>query len=448
MNYYLNDFVKWFNSIKSENLSDIKSLNILVSAKWGRGKTTLKNELINYFNNSKILVVDVNIWLSIYQSVDEIIFASLLEKIKELKIKNWKFTIKKIYKQTIKEYKNKLLNNQNVKLSKKDKSMKLLFNLIELKEKHNSLWQSDLLNHIKKKYKINYSIEEILMFLIKKQKYERIIFLYDELDRCDKKFILNFFEKIKYFFNIENITNIIFANEDYLHEIFKNINTKGDEKFIDKYFSFKYQINSNSVNIINNFWKEIIKNDDVLIEKNSNIYKIFKELISCRDVIKKEQKIKCFMENLKIVWKRRNLITSKENILCNDFPILITLFMYLKNINEIITIDDFEIKLNEFFIINYFDFTKFKNIINNWIENYEKWAYKEWGETYVIRRIGLKQTSEETKYLFSLMYQRTIYYYFKNNMEQNIDFFEKSIFNFVTNINHIFNLFNEGEQHD
>lgn len=69
----------------------------------------------------------------------------------------------------------------------------------------------------KDKNSINY-IKEVLTAKAKQQK---LVFLIDEIDRCNPDFAITMLERIKHFFNIDNIVFVLFINQMYVQNLEK-----------------------------------------------------------------------------------------------------------------------------------------------------------------------------------------------------------------------------------
>lgn len=280
--YFIDKFEKelldFLNKKNLQNTSnnDFKSANILVTSKFGFGKTTLKNEILDYLfkndekNKNQYLIFDVNIWLSNLRHIDEIIMMTILSKINADKIK--------MKKQILKNLSSNLLNcaketNQVINL------------LIETTKDLELKGQSRFINYLENKYKINFYLDDLIKFVLKKYQKQKIIFLYDELDRCTHEFIRDFFNRIKGLFNNKNLIHIIFANEEYINSIFSVDYINPSEKFIDKYFDYKHKLTENVQEFFDKKWKLLFNDEEKITSELSNYYYFFTK-ITFRDISK------------------------------------------------------------------------------------------------------------------------------------------------------------------
>lgn len=300
-----------------------------------------------------------------FQYIDEIIFIELIKFIKKTKKLN-KFEkqigiiIKKVF----------------TSIAEKNEIISFL---CEVVKDCKNFEYSEIINNINNKYKTFFALEELINFILEKLKKEKIIFLYDELDRCDDIFIKDFFCRIKQLFNYNNIIHIVFANQNYINNVFHNLNN--DEKFIDKYFNYIYKIKPSVVQAIEEKWTEITKFSEKLFEyydyKNTNFKKyklndLFLEEISYRDFIKYELEISKFFHRITIYNKNTKITTTKNALnwyeYCyqyDDILILFIVFLILKGYNEINSVEELEKIIEKYSIINYFDFDNYKLTTNS-----------------------------------------------------------------------------------
>lgn len=280
--YFIDKFEKelldFLNKKNLQNTSnnDFKSANILVTSKFGFGKTTLKNEILDYLfkndekNENQYLIFDVNIWLSNLRHIDEIIMMTILSKINADKIK----------------MKKQIFKNLFLNLWDCAKETNQVINLLtEITKDFKLKGQSRFINYLENKYKINFYLDDLIKFVLKKYQKQKIIFLYDELDRCTHEFIRDFFNRIKGLFNNENLIHIIFANEEYINSIFSVDYINPSEKFIDKYFDYKHKLTENVQEFFDKKWKLIFNDEEKITSKLSNYYYLFTK-ITFRDISK------------------------------------------------------------------------------------------------------------------------------------------------------------------
>lgn len=399
-------FSKFFEHkiLTQKQSDDFKSINFLISAKWGRGKTKLKNDFKNFYEKKEEwLIFDINIWLNNFKSIDEILFIEFIKyirKSKELskyKVQIWKI-IKNIFSSIVE--KNEIISFLN-----------------EIVIKSKDFGYKKIIDEINDNYKTFFALEELINFVIKNLKKEKIIFLYDELDRCDDIFIRDFFSKIKQLFNYENVVHIVFANENYINEIFCNLNS--DEKFIDKYFNNVYKIKPNIVEAIEEKWTKTSNFDDKLFEyydyksskyKKFKINKLFLHEISYRDFNKYETSLSNFLHNIDIFYRKlRNTPLKNNSILYwfneyDDIAILFIIFLILKGYNEIDDANELKKIIDEYSIVDYFDFDNYRTEINNWLTLMYQNEYGVYNENNS-NAPKMKKIDNEQDFLFALAIQ-------------------------------------------
>ncbi len=285
--YYVENFKNTFKEIINKGIKndDFKSENILISSKFGQGKTTLKNEIMKdeYFLNN-FLIIDVDIWSNNNMNIDEIIFIEIIKHVS----KNREKEFKKIMKES-----GKWILNITSKIFQID----FLINELDKTIKNIKNDEIKVVNEIiEQKYITTKTLRRYLNDIISKLGNEKIIFLFDELDRCSTEFIRKFFSSIKQMLNSNQIINIVFANTDFLNSIFKN-ESLDDEKYIDKFFNHIYVINSSTFDyLFNNLFPEFcrelnIKNKNILEANTPNVdfptlTYILNQKVSFRDINK------------------------------------------------------------------------------------------------------------------------------------------------------------------
>jgi hypothetical protein len=97
------------------------------------------------------------------------------------------------------------------------------------------------------------SIEELKNILSETTKKQKLVFLIDEIDRCNPDFAITMLERIKHFFNIDNIVFVLFINQMYVQNLEQKYLGHGVDtnsymaKFIDKAIYLKNDLSKKTL---------------------------------------------------------------------------------------------------------------------------------------------------------------------------------------------------------
>lgn len=276
---------KLLNLIKNEkksNSNEINSTNILVYSKFGNGKTTLKNNIKSNLEKEKeYKVYDVNIWQNENIDIIDNILLTILMKSPEL------FDKREI-----------LSNISNFIINKCEK----VKNFISIFEDLTKNKYDDFIKNIENKYNLDNTLKKIFKDISEQYNDKKVVFLFDELDRCTEEYIKTFFSKIKIMFDFPNFVHIIFANKNVLNNIFQTLNINNEEYFLEKFLTAQYQIENKPLTLLFDIFKKYINNFNNLQESfkylRVEIKKIYNN-ISFREITKQKENIKIFLNLIK-----------------------------------------------------------------------------------------------------------------------------------------------------
>lgn len=95
------------------------------------------------------------------------------------------------------------------------------------------------------KEKIKNELETFVELILKEKKSEKLIIAIDELDRCDRDKLVNFFEAIETFINLEKVIFIFSLNPRILSEKDDKDNRILDLAYLEKYFNISFTLPTN-----------------------------------------------------------------------------------------------------------------------------------------------------------------------------------------------------------
>ncbi|MFG1486988.1 P-loop NTPase fold protein [Halobacteriovorax sp. RZ-1] len=133
---------------------------------------------------------------------------------------------------------------------------------------------------------------------------KQIVVIVDELDRCKPSFALEFLEKVKHVFNVENINFVFATNLKQMQAIVKNTygSTINSQEYLDKFFNLKINfsnrrsVTSHEVYLTNNgllvFEQEMLKHEDMteVFEEGLLSRRLIAELFEMRNISLREAK--------------------------------------------------------------------------------------------------------------------------------------------------------------
>ncbi|MGV3278259.1 P-loop NTPase fold protein [Rickettsiales bacterium LUAb2] len=208
-------FIKETIDVVKSCIVESNNVVIGVTAPYGGGKTffaeCLKNELDD---NSELTTIFINLWENDYKDPLITLIASLNSILTDDEQQK---SLKESGKQIIKKFGFSLAKDL---FSKFSNTIDVIDELLDNKEKDDIKNLKDTLTNIAAS--------------------KKIVFLVDEIDRCKPEFAIEFLEKIKHFFNIDNIIFVLFINNEYLENLQdtyvgnKNSSANFMNKFINK----------------------------------------------------------------------------------------------------------------------------------------------------------------------------------------------------------------------
>lgn len=135
--------------------------------------------------------------------------------------------------------------------------------IVELKDKIDANKQNDnteLYNQVKNQKHTREIIKEYLNTCIYEKGNQLIIFI-DELDRCTPKYALKLLERIKHYFDLENVIFVFSINSDALQHMIKK--EYGNEfnayKYLDRFFDFRLSLPEAKKIDNKDYWNDILK---------------------------------------------------------------------------------------------------------------------------------------------------------------------------------------------
>lgn len=253
-------------------------LSILINGSWGSGKTTFIKDLLKSIESDgkyKVFKYD-SFEFDFYGDPYIPLFSFLHDQLK------LDINIDKLAKITSQQVGRVLLNivynfiNTLVK-SKTGKSIDDFKSQMEeikkgLEEENNVYREFKELEEIKK------NIKEIIK---EKANSKPIVFIIDELDRCNPSFAIGTLEILKYFLDIENFIIILSIDEKQLQESAKTIYGQGMNS--DIYFSkfFDYKFNLSRLTFSQVLDKSSVKNMPDILPSVNHIFDVLN--VSVRD---------------------------------------------------------------------------------------------------------------------------------------------------------------------
>lgn len=224
-----------------------------VSSPWGTGKTTFLNMWKEYLHKQDYSTIHFNCWKNDFtedpfiafveefrtQLDSSIISANFKEKAKTL----GKYVVKNIPGMIIGYIKNKT----DVDISE-----------IISEEELEGLAKSKMDDYTNMKNSVGSFKEELSNLALEnlnKTKKPLIVFV-DELDRCNPRFAISLLERIKHFFNVENIIFVLGVDKDALSNSIKVVYGSGTDingylsRFIDLEYSLRQDYNKDYISYI------------------------------------------------------------------------------------------------------------------------------------------------------------------------------------------------------
>lgn len=218
-----------------------EGISILINGSWGSGKTTFINDLCKNIESDKeykIIKYD-SFEYDFYDNPYIPLFSFLQDKLKI------SIDVDRLTKITSKQIGKVLLNTSYTVVNTLFR-IKTGKSLDELKKQFEEVKKSfDEENNVYKEFKDLEKIKTDIKNIIKtKAKNKPIIFVVDELDRCNPAFAIGTLEILKYFLDIKNFIIILSLDEKQLQESVKTIYGQGmnSDIYFSKFFDYKLNL--------------------------------------------------------------------------------------------------------------------------------------------------------------------------------------------------------------
>ncbi len=214
----------------------------------------------------------------------------------------------------------------------------------------------------KDKNSINY-IKEVLTAKAKQQK---LVFLIDEIDRCNPDFAITMLERIKHFFNIDNIVFVLFINQMYVQNLEQKYLGHGVDtnsymaKFIDKAIYLKNDLSKEALIKTLKFCNTVNKDVAGQLLILADYFNL-----SLRELIQIDNDIEV-------------LFTMKEGLYYNKEGLIFAFLIYglkrkeFDNFKEIVDEKNYKIIQSKIDLVKHARDTQYKNIFLEKVMNAEK----------------------------------------------------------------------------
>ncbi len=83
------------------------------------------------------------------------------------------------------------------------------------------------------------NLKEALKEIVKKDNNSKLVFLIDELDRCEPGYAIKVFEVIKHFFEADGVTFVLAMNKEQISKYFEGKCGNGAENYLQKFINFE-----------------------------------------------------------------------------------------------------------------------------------------------------------------------------------------------------------------
>lgn len=368
----LNEIVgkyKYYQENSSEGIS------ILINGGWGSGKSTFLEDYCNQKDNTNYQFLNIyksyeydfydNAFIPLFSFLENELSLGLdLNSIFSI---TSKYVFRKILNIPINAIKKMLKDKLDVDIKRVEKELVDLYN----EYNYDSSIYDDFLLIKKIKQEIKDKIEN-------KVKNKPLIFIVDELDRCNPRFAIDTLEILKHFMDIKNFIIVIAVDKGQLQESAKTI--FGQNMNSDIYFSkfFDYQFNLNRIKFIDAIDFSSIADAPQIIDSVQHIfdflgisirdsYKIFNEFLAKYDLFSNKDNPwtpeQCVFILFMLVLKNTDLMFY-NSILHNNFK------NYYKYIQDSDEID--KRKYLDVFQFSLFGKSSVKACLENLYENFEK----------------------------------------------------------------------------
>lgn len=264
-----------------------RGISIIINGEWGSGKTTFIEDFKKTIEKEyNVLNIFNSFEYDFYNSAYIPVFSHIEEQLKT------KIDLERLFSATSNQITKEFLS-VSYTITKSIFKNKLGIDLDDARDAALSIYDNyQQKNSEFEKYRELKKIKkEIKEKISHKAKDKPIIFIIDELDRCNPYFAISTLEIIKYFLDIDNFIIILSLDKKQLEESVKTIYGNGMNS--DIYFSkfFDYQFNLNKLDFVDLIkYNENTKIPDMIDPMNEifsimnvsirDSYKIFNEFVS------------------------------------------------------------------------------------------------------------------------------------------------------------------------
>lgn len=125
------------------------------------------------------------------------------------------------------------------------------------------------------------NLKTALEILVQKSE-AKLVFIVDELDRCNPEYAIKVFEVIKHFFEVDGITFVLAMNKEQISKYFEGKCRNGAENYLQKFINFECVLPSDKSDKysgdISQFTKKLFNDHLESIDKKTNAYKLLSEI--------------------------------------------------------------------------------------------------------------------------------------------------------------------------
>lgn len=227
-----------------------EGFTMALNSSWGTGKTTFVRMWQKYLEKTGYKTAYINAWEMDFTTNP---LVTILGELCSLT-----GTDKKSFKKIIKALPKSILLGAEGFASNYigHKAIRNLFN------RHKS-FDEDIISYCDQKEALQQFRSELQKFITKNCKDKPLIFFVDELDRCRPDYAVEFLERIKHFFSVDNIIFIISVDKHHLAESVKghygsaNIDT---DEYLRRFFDIEYDLPAPG---LKNFCEYVFKRENL-----------------------------------------------------------------------------------------------------------------------------------------------------------------------------------------
>ena len=276
-----------------------EGFTMALNGSWGTGKTTFVRMWQKYLEKAGYKTAYINAWEMDFMT-DPLV--SILGEICSITGKG-----KKDFKKIIKALPKSIVLGAEGFISNYIGS-KAITNLFK---KHTS-FDENIISYCNQKEALEQFRSELQKFIADKCENKPLIFFIDELDRCRPDYAVEFLERIKHFFSIDNIIFIISVDKNHLAECVKGRYGSTDidtDEYLRRFFDIEYNLPLPEIKQFCKFVYEREKLDGIPTDKERNmlldiiLILIQNENITLRQVERYISQLKlCYASYKELIW--------------------------------------------------------------------------------------------------------------------------------------------------